>query len=403
MGICFGRLVTMDAPSARPKRSMNWHSVLWHEFVHVVTLQKTGNRMPRWLSEGISVFEETERDPAWGQRLDPQFKAILDEGELPGLSELESYFTQARSAVHLMFGYFSAGEFVGHYVETYGFDALRDSLDAISAGKKAEVALAEAAGATLDEIDKGFREFLTERLAPLENLPAIRADAALEVDVMDDDTSQTLTERGWGASQSVFTDRMKAAEEARAEERWEDLERELRAAHEAFPDYMAADAPLRQLIRLHERRGERDKLKEALAEEIAWNPTDYDARARLAALLREDEQWERLRAVSLGALGIDPYEVGMRRTLIDARLKTGDDAGALSALDQLVRLDIARATDYRLQRLDILIRVEDWSRARQEAVQLLEDVPHYWEAQQRLLRIVDRDGVKEGRGADRHR
>jgi len=70
MGICFGQLVTMDSPSARPKHEMNWRSVLWHEFVHVVTLQKTNNRMPRWLSEGISVYEEKQRSSAWGQDLD---------------------------------------------------------------------------------------------------------------------------------------------------------------------------------------------------------------------------------------------------------------------------------------------------------------------------------------------
>src|SRR5690606_36960709 len=32
LGICFGRLITMDSPSARPKGSTDWHAVLWHEF-----------------------------------------------------------------------------------------------------------------------------------------------------------------------------------------------------------------------------------------------------------------------------------------------------------------------------------------------------------------------------------
>ena len=62
LGICFGRLITMDSPRARPTGTVNWQQVLWHEFVHVVTLQKTRNRMPRWLSEGVSVYEETRRE-----------------------------------------------------------------------------------------------------------------------------------------------------------------------------------------------------------------------------------------------------------------------------------------------------------------------------------------------------
>ena len=60
---------------------MDWRQVLWHEFVHVITLQKTGNRLPRWLSEGISVYEETRRDSAWGQRLDDSFAAVIAQGD----------------------------------------------------------------------------------------------------------------------------------------------------------------------------------------------------------------------------------------------------------------------------------------------------------------------------------
>ena len=68
LGICFGQLVTMDSPRARPPGTMNWQQVLWHEFVHVITLQKTGNRIPRWLSEGISVYEETQKDASLGAK-----------------------------------------------------------------------------------------------------------------------------------------------------------------------------------------------------------------------------------------------------------------------------------------------------------------------------------------------
>ncbi|MFN9984038.1 MAG: hypothetical protein ACK52S_00670, partial [Pirellula sp.] len=56
LGVCFGRLITANSPSALQVDS-NWKSVLWHEYCHVVTLQKTKNKMPRWLSEGISVYE----------------------------------------------------------------------------------------------------------------------------------------------------------------------------------------------------------------------------------------------------------------------------------------------------------------------------------------------------------
>ena len=58
LGVCFGKVVTANSPVTRKENPGSWESVLWHEFCHVITLQKTSNRMPRWLSEGISVFEE---------------------------------------------------------------------------------------------------------------------------------------------------------------------------------------------------------------------------------------------------------------------------------------------------------------------------------------------------------
>ena len=58
LGVCFGKIVTANSPATRKENPGSWESVLWHEFCHVITLQKTSNRMPRWLSEGISVFEE---------------------------------------------------------------------------------------------------------------------------------------------------------------------------------------------------------------------------------------------------------------------------------------------------------------------------------------------------------
>ena len=65
LGVCFGRVVTANSPASQGANPSNWEAVLWHEFCHVVTLSKTNNKMPRWLSEGISVYEEERQDPAW--------------------------------------------------------------------------------------------------------------------------------------------------------------------------------------------------------------------------------------------------------------------------------------------------------------------------------------------------
>ena len=170
LGICFGRLVTMDSPRARPPGTMNWQQVLWHEFVHVITLQKTHNRMPRWLSEGISVYEETQKDVSWGQRLSPEFKHIVDGEGFPAVGDLGRFFTDPETPMHLMYGYFVSGEFVAFYVNHYGHDALVKALDRIGDGMEAVEALISASGVSARLVDERFMEYLGNRCAPLKAL-----------------------------------------------------------------------------------------------------------------------------------------------------------------------------------------------------------------------------------------
>jgi hypothetical protein len=46
----------------------NWEPTLWHELAHVITLQLSKQRVPRWLTEGISTYEEKLGSPDWGAK-----------------------------------------------------------------------------------------------------------------------------------------------------------------------------------------------------------------------------------------------------------------------------------------------------------------------------------------------
>ena len=56
---------------------------LWHELGHVFTLGATSGRVPRWLSEGLSVYEERRARPSWGEDPSPLFFATYAAGQLP--------------------------------------------------------------------------------------------------------------------------------------------------------------------------------------------------------------------------------------------------------------------------------------------------------------------------------
>ena len=67
----------MDSPTARELDHFNWGSTLWHEFTHIITLQMTENKVPRWFSEGLSVFEERNAYPGWGDDMKLDYLKVI--------------------------------------------------------------------------------------------------------------------------------------------------------------------------------------------------------------------------------------------------------------------------------------------------------------------------------------
>ncbi|MDX1675904.1 MAG: tetratricopeptide repeat protein, partial [Longimicrobiales bacterium] len=67
LGVAFGNVLAIDSPAARDPGAFHWGSTLWHEIAHAFTLGLTGHRIPRWLTEGISVREERRSLPGWGE------------------------------------------------------------------------------------------------------------------------------------------------------------------------------------------------------------------------------------------------------------------------------------------------------------------------------------------------
>ncbi len=391
MGICFGQLVTMDSPTAREPHTMNWASVLWHEFTHVITLQKTNNRMPRWLSEGISVYEELKRAPAWGQKMDLQYKQFIDSEDLPGVEDLEAYFVQPKTGMHVMLGYFFSAEFVKFYTAEYGVDALVNSLDEMADGADAVEALAKASDDSLGRINRAFETYLDERLAPYENLPAIETEKGLFERMWEQVNPSEPKIEQWIDKDSPFTNAMRQGLEALRAEDWQAAEEHLWRAHDLFPDYTSEGSPLDMLIQLYETNGEREKMKNALIKEVAWDPTHFAARTKLASLQQKDEEFEAaLDTLSL-ALEIDPFDLNVRKKQYDlyVQLERFDEAAECALV--LKALDPARRLDYQMQRIGLLQRIQDWERARREVVVVLEEFPHHRKAQETLLELVERD------------
>ena len=121
LGACFGRVVTLDSPNARDPGDFNWGETLWHEIAHVITLQMSKNRLPRWLSEGISVWEERRARPEWGREMDMAFAQAMNEDKVLNLEVLNEGFSDPKL---ISLAYYQASLVVDHIVDTYGEPAL---------------------------------------------------------------------------------------------------------------------------------------------------------------------------------------------------------------------------------------------------------------------------------------
>ena len=163
LGVCFGRVVTARSPASQGEHPANWEAVLWHEFCHVVTLGKTRNKMPRWLSEGISVYEEGQENRAWATAFDPRYRALILSSGLTPLSRLSSAFLTAKTPLDVQFAYFESALAVEFLVERFGLPTLKSLLDDLGAGMPLNDVLPNRTKKTLDEIDGEFVRFARER------------------------------------------------------------------------------------------------------------------------------------------------------------------------------------------------------------------------------------------------
>ncbi len=183
LGACFGRVVTLDSPGskARPPGTYSWQTTLWHELTHVITLQMSGQRVPRWLTEGISVYEEGRARPEWGRDMEITFAQALEHGRVMKVRDLNAGFTRPDT---IALAYYEASLLVEHIASTRGEGALRALVRTYADGTHGEAALAKAVGVSTDQLQASFDKALDTRFAGLRAAlraapPAVTAAAGI--------------------------------------------------------------------------------------------------------------------------------------------------------------------------------------------------------------------------------
>jgi Flp pilus assembly protein TadD len=380
LGACFGRVVTMDSPRARPPGDFSWQATLWHELAHVFTLHASDFRVPRWLTEGTSVYEEHLRNPAWGRELTLQFARELSEGRTFGVKNLPQAFKRPES---LALAYFEASLLAEHLVAENGVEGLRTLLRAYADGADDTTAFTRAFGQTVDQADASFRAFVEARygtLAKAMKAPSPRlnpedvADLRARAAAQPDNFSVQLT-----LGQALVRDEQFAA--AR-----EPLER----AAELAPMASGEASPRALLATIAELEKDVDRARREWRALLEYDHTNVVAARRLADLAAQaGDTDDEDRALALIA-ELDPFDAGVHVKLGRRLMARGDHEGALIEFDAALAVGPANRAEARTDRAEALLALGRREEARREVMAALQDAPTYSRAQDLLLETMGR-------------
>ncbi len=377
LGACFGRVVTVDSPRAREPGSFNWAETLWHEMAHVITLQLSNNRLPRWLSEGASVYEERRARQQWGREMDIPFARAMDRGKLISLRDLNSGFSNPET---ISFSYYQASLVVEHIVDVYGQPKLRALVAAYADGSDTEAAIRTALGVDIDALQKTFDGFLEGRYAGMRKALAVPEGLTA-------DTPLQLVKVIASANPDSYTAQM-ALGEAQIESHPDGAIAAFERAAKLIPNVTGEDSPEALIAAVALKKGDKVRAGTALAALTARSNTDIASARQLATLSDPARDRARLQLALKSVVAVDPFDSVAHSTLgrIDLEAKRLDDAirmfrVALAAkpLDRAgAHADLAEALAENGQR----------DEAKKEALAALEIAPTFTRAQDLLLRLA---------------
>jgi len=406
VGICFGKVITLISPDTL---SANWQEIVWHEFAHVITLQMTNNRMPRWLSEGISVWEEQEGRPYWGRSQGLDLVRAAQQDKLLPIAELNSGFSGARNSADLGFAYFQSYLVVDYINREYGFDKMVELVRQYGLIKDDSARFSEVFELTLAQFDTGFRRWIDLRVEEI-NVFVDTEDVPDEGEAhghgIRENSSAILAELYNNAS-------LKQHMRARIEEHPRDFQAYLQLgvvlfkeedlseakfyldrAYELLPSYTGYPSPALVLSQIYEKEGNREAHLRQLEILLQNLQHDYDSAMILAVAALEDGDLERTDYYIDRAIQVDPYRASVHELKASYAERINDSSLAVTEYEVLLKLDINDPVEARTKLAEAYLKNGQILEAKQNVLIALEIAPSYQPAQRVLLQSVDGAEVK---------
>ncbi len=378
LGACFGKVVTLDSPKARPPGEFNWGATLWHELAHVITLQLSNQRVPRWLTEGISVWEETRGRAEWGREMEVTFAGAINRGQLMKLRDLNAGFSNPET---ISLAYYQASLLVEHIVQRFSEASLRELVRVFADDLDTEAAVTRVLKVPIDDLQKTFDGFLDARFGTLRRALAVPEGLVPDLPL---ERLRALAEANPGS----FPVQMALARAL--EER--DADGALAAYQKAavlVPMATGEGSPQARIAALVQAKGDKAGAARALETLTGFDHTDVASARQLVALLDPVADGPRRRAALVKVVAVDPFDAGAHAELGRFALA----AGSLPEAVRSFRVAVAAgATDRAGAHADLGEALEKSGArddAKRQALLALEVAPTYARAQDLLLRLVE--------------
>jgi tetratricopeptide (TPR) repeat protein len=383
LGVCFGTVITMNSPGSLAAGRNNWESTLWHEYCHVVTLSITQNKMPRWLSEGISVYEEAQRDAAWGMAMTADWRArILDDKEPPvPMSRLSTAFMNPKDGDALMFAYFQSAMAVKFLIETHGADKFQMLLRQLASGTRINAAL-ETAIMRTEELDERFQQALRKAA----NDYAPKADFTIPTrEELSGSTITALRDYLSKKPNNVVVWKRLFAAQMEAKD-WEAAIQTADRIHELEPLAGGSDSALwfkAKALSMLDRQEEELALLRIVADRSADAAAVFE---RLIEVERAAQDWEGLHRYAARAYALNPFLAGPNEALALASDSLGRVAEAIVHYERLLALDTGNAALIRYKLAQLHMEKEP-ERAKRYLLDALAEAPRFKLALNLLLEL----------------
>lgn len=386
LGASFGNVLVMNSPGGPGAMGTNWESTLWHEYCHTITLGATNSRIPRWLTEGISVYEERKRDSSCGHKMTPVFRRrILNEDEeeagLIPIVVLSAALTNFNNPETIDFAYYQSSLLVEYLLEEYGEKTFKRVLSDLKTNAAAEKVLARRM-AKLEKLDAGFAKFAQARakkVAPKADWELPDADSPIHRDP--EGVAEFLEENPnnlWALSAHCRF--------LLADKKWKEAKIPARKLIELYPEFIGPGngyASLAQACRnLEEPEEERVVLRE-------WAKRDGDASDALDRLIEldlEKKDWVAVEDDARRLLAVNPLLRSPHRALGIAAQEQERHPEAIRAFESLLNLDPVNPADVHF-RLGQLYLEDDAAKSKRHLLAAIEDAPRFREAHRLLLQL----------------